>query len=221
MARQRSTKAHQGVLNAALELFAERGIDRTSMDAISERSGVSKATIYKHWTDKEALLLEVIASAQGACERPRIESGDSRTDLIAILAHRPPQKADPGANGLRERLMPHLIAYSAHNPKFGAAWRSMMMEPARQEIKQVLMRGIANGEFLRGLDYDLAMGLLLGPMLYRHIFQASNPSPPDDFSRQVVDAFQRAFGRPVKTTSTGTPKHPAKAAPGRKAKQLG
>ena len=48
------------MLRAALDLFGERGIDATSMDAIAQASGVSKATIYNHWADKEALLMEVM-----------------------------------------------------------------------------------------------------------------------------------------------------------------
>ena len=194
MARQRSSKAHEGVLDAALNLFAERGIERTSMDSIAELSGVSKATIYKHWADKEALLLEVMAHAQDPCERPRIESGDMRRDLVAILRHKPPQKASGGNGSVRERLMPHLMAYSAYNPKFGEAWRAMMMEPARQELKQVLARGVANRELPPDLDYDLAIALLLGPMLYRRIFQAGQPSLHEDFAVSVVDAFRSAFG---------------------------
>ena len=55
MTRGLSERAHQKVLEAATELFAQRGIDGTSLDAIAAASGVSKATIYKHWMDKEAL----------------------------------------------------------------------------------------------------------------------------------------------------------------------
>ena len=55
MARQKSAQAHRRVLDAAIGLFAEYGIDATSMDAIAEASSVSKATIYKHWPDKDAL----------------------------------------------------------------------------------------------------------------------------------------------------------------------
>jgi hypothetical protein len=65
MVRPRSIEAHEKVLNAALALFAERGIEATSMDAISQASGVSKATIYNHWADKEALLLEVMLMVNG------------------------------------------------------------------------------------------------------------------------------------------------------------
>ncbi len=164
------------------------------MDAIAERSGVSKATIYKHWADKEALLLEVMSYAHRDCERPRSDSGDTRQDLVAILKHKPREKASVVSNGVRERLMPHLMAFSAYNPKFGEAWRLMMMEPARREVREVLTRGVAKGEFPSNLDYDVAISLLLGPMLYRHIFQKSNPAPPDDFACSVVDAFESAFG---------------------------
>ena len=67
MARPPSATAHKKVLDAAIELIEERGIEGTSMDAISQRSGVSKATVYKHWKDKEALCIDVIGqSASGS-----------------------------------------------------------------------------------------------------------------------------------------------------------
>ena len=72
MARPRSVQAHAKVLNAAVELFSERGIDATSMDAIAETSGVSKATIYKHWPDKDSLVLEVMGYLHGLDEDPAI-----------------------------------------------------------------------------------------------------------------------------------------------------
>lgn len=169
------------------------------MDAIALKSGVSKATIYKHWADKEALLLEVMAHVHKTCGRPQLDSG-TRQDLIAILCHKPAEK--PGEDAaLRERLMPHLMAYSAYNPKFGDAWRSTIMGPARREIRQVLTRAVANGEFPSNLNHDAAVSLLLGPMLYRHIFEKSSPLPPDDLAVTVVDAFQSAFGTAQKSAA--------------------
>src|SRR6476659_641236 len=120
MARPRSVQAHAKVLNAAVELFSERGIDATSMDAIAETSGVSKATIYKHWPDKDALCLEAMAQLHGGDQpRPVFDSGDLRADLIAVLNYQPP----PQCSELRMRIMPHLMAYAARNPSFGEAWR--------------------------------------------------------------------------------------------------
>jgi AcrR family transcriptional regulator len=177
-------------LKAALDLLTERGIERTSMDAIAESSGVSKATIYKHWKDKETLLLEVMAYLNGLNERPRLDSGDTRKDLITVLAHKAP---DDRAR-LQERLMPHLIAYSAYNQTFGQTWREMAMEPPRRELRSLLTRGIQKGELPRNLNFELAMTLLLGPLLYVHIFQKQHRTVNRSaLAQDVVDAFWRAF----------------------------
>src|SRR5271165_7561064 len=126
MVRRRSAEAHDKVLNAAVELFAERGIDATSMDAVAEASGVSKATIYKHWPDKDSLALEVMAYLYGLDEEPPVfDSGDFRADLIAQLQYEP--AADRKA--MRERITPHLIAYASTNRAFGVAWRARVVEP--------------------------------------------------------------------------------------------
>lgn len=191
MARQRSPKAHQGALAAAFALFAKQGIDRTSMDAICELSGVSKATIYKHWANKEALLLEVLADVSGLRERPVFDSGDVRADLLGVLSYRPPQRRAK----MLHRLMPHLIAYSAHNVKFGATWRTLVMDPPRRELTCILARGVAQKELRPDLDKNVALALLLGPLLYSKIFLAPRSRLPHNLPEKIVDAFWRAFAQ--------------------------
>ena len=189
MARTQSASAHKKVLDAALELVGERGIETSSMDAIAARSGVSKATIYKHWKDKEALLLEMLAVLNGLNDRPPFDSGNVRADMIAVLSYRP-----PGNTEMRERIMPHLVAYSASNVNFGLTWRNMIMEPPRRELRRLLRAGIKTGELSPELDEDLSLALLLGPMMYWHIFLRRNGDTPNDLPRGVVDAFWRAYG---------------------------
>jgi AcrR family transcriptional regulator len=191
--RTRSASAHRKVLHAALELLAERGVDATSMDAIAQRSGVSKATIYKHWADKDALLLEVMADIHGLHRRPAFDTGDVRADMIAVLSYRP-----EGAE-VRERIMPHFMAYSARNPSFGNAWRNMVMEPPRRELKRLIKRGIEAGELPARLDRELCLTLLLGPMMYWHVFLRRSAENPKELARGVVNAFWNAFGVTNKT----------------------
>jgi AcrR family transcriptional regulator len=189
MARTRSESAHRKVLDAALALVAERGIDATSMDAVAAESGVSKATIYKHWPDKDALVLEMIAEVSGLHDRPSFDTGQTRADMVAVLSYRPSQNA-----GMRERIMPHLIGYSVRNPAFGKTWRNLVMEPPRRELTHLLHQGINKGELSTGLDIDLSLTLLLGPILYWHIFLKRAPEDPRPLAEGVVDAFWRAFG---------------------------
>ncbi|HEY9128131.1 MAG TPA: TetR/AcrR family transcriptional regulator [Acidobacteriaceae bacterium] len=190
MARVRSQSAHDRVLRAALDLFAERGIEATSMDAIVKASGVSKATIYNHWTNKEALLLEVMLFVNGLDRMPEDpDSGDPCKDIATVLCRRPPDEFDES----RRRLMPTLIAYSALNKEFGEAWRHRVMEPPRQSLKRILRRAMKRGQISPGLDLDLAMAQLLGPLMYRHIFHKDTHPDAHDIGEEVAKAFWRAY----------------------------
>jgi AcrR family transcriptional regulator len=192
MARPRSIAAHRKVLDAALNLFAERGIDATSMDAIAEASGVSKATIYKHWRDKDKLCLEVLGYLHGVDEEaPVFDSGDLRADLIAQLNYQPAAHR----REMKERIMPHLIAYSARNRAFGDQWRARVLEKPRAQIRDMLKRNVQRGRLVKSLDPEVGIALLIGPMLYRHVFVSRfGGKLPADLATHVADAFMAAFG---------------------------
>jgi AcrR family transcriptional regulator len=200
MVRPRSSEAHEKVLRAALGLFGERGIDSTSMDAIAQSSGVSKATIYNHWADKEALLMEVMLMVHGLDREPEDEdSGDLCHDLTTVLTRRPPDEFDDA----RQRMTPGLIAYSALHAEFGAAWRHRVMEPPRQSLRSILRRGIERGQLPADLDLEMSMALLLGPVLYAHIFQRGNPAAGTDLGPIAAQAFWRAYAVDAKSNPVG------------------
>lgn len=197
MVRPRSPEAHEKVVNAALALFGERGIDATSMDAIARASGVSKATIYKHWADKEALLMEVMLHVNGLVGEPEtenVDTGDLAGNLARVLSRKPPGEFEEA----RRRMMPSLIAYSAVHREFGQAWRHRVMEPPRKRLKRILERAIERGLLEPDLDMDLAMALLLGPLLYRTIFETRQGScdSKKHIARETAEAFCRAFTQP-------------------------
>jgi AcrR family transcriptional regulator len=193
MVRPRSARAHQAVLDAATQLFVERGIDASSMDGIAAASGVSKATIYKHWPDKDALALEVLAHVHGLNEpRPGFDSDDVRANLVAMMTYEPAEDR----RELKERLMPHLMAYSIHNKEFGVMWRERVVDRIRLEMRTILERGQRQGTIDQALKIDIGIAMLFGPILYRNIFveQRKAAKPPLDFVEPIVDAFIRAFG---------------------------
>jgi AcrR family transcriptional regulator len=197
MVRPRSAQAHGKVVNAAAELFAERGIDATSMDAIADASGVSKATIYKHWPDKDSLALEVLAHLFGLDEKlPVFDSGDLRADLIAQLRCEPA----PERKAMREKIMPHLIAYASRNEAFGTAWRNRAVEPGRIAITNLIRRGQKRGVLKGGFDPEVGIALLLGPMIYGKFFltRKLGRKCPEDLEVYAVDAFLAANGKAEK-----------------------
>lgn len=206
MGRPRSEQAHEQVLEAALKLFSERGIDATSMDAIAEASGVSKATIYKHWADKDALCLEALARGLGIDqEPPQFMEDDVRTAMIKVLTHR--SRAEYAER--YARLAPHLMAYAARNHAFGMAWRSRVLEPPQRRLKQLLKQGIEEGLFPADLNYDLCLALLIGPTMYGYFLSPTRNNVkalPEGWPEQIVEAFWKAHAitKPARGRGKGT-----------------
>lgn len=198
----RSQRAHDKVLQAALRLFSERGIDATSMDSIAELSGVSKATIYKHWPDKDALCLEVLGSLQQPL--PETSAGDIRSCIVTLLKRQP---AEHGSK-VMARVLPHFVAYAARNPGFSSALRARVMEPSHSQLTTLLQRAVAEGELSAALDIHLAVALLLGPMFYRRAMGLIRIPQPADMAERVVDAFWRAFGTSSRDLGPDPPRAP-------------
>jgi len=200
MPRVRSARAHEQVLIAAQELFSERGIDGASMDAIAETSGVSKATIYKHWPDKDALCLEVLYRLKN--QIPIFETDDLRADLTALLNYEVKEQK----SAAHARLMQHLHAYAAKNHAFAMALRARIMEPPVNRITEFLKRGLREGSLRSDLEISVCVALLLGPMMYRYVTAVTGKPLPHNLAEQVVDAFWRAYGvelatKPIQKTA--------------------
>src|SRR4029077_3243768 len=187
MPRVRSVRAHEQVLIAAQELFSERGIDGASMDAIAETSGVSKATIYKHWPDKDALCLEVLYRLKN--QIPIFETDDLRADLTALLNYEVKEQK----SAAHARLMQHLHAYAAKNHAFAMALRARIMEPPVNRITELLKRGLHEGSLRSDLEISVGIALLLGPMMYRYVTSVTGKPIPQNLAEQVADAFWRAY----------------------------
>lgn len=183
------------MIEAAAALFAERGIETTSMDAIARASGVSKATIYRHWPDKDSLCLEVLVYLHGLeKELPVFDSGSDRSafrrDLVAQLSY------DPAADrkAMRERILPHLVAYASHNLVFGNAWRSRVITPVRIALRDLIDRGKQRGILKADLDPEVGLALLIGPLVYRNIFVIKHGGrAPADLEAHVADSFLAGF----------------------------
>jgi hypothetical protein len=60
---------------------------------------------------------------------------------------------------------------------------------------QILKRAIAEGQLAPDLDLGLAVALLIGPMMYRHVLLLSKAKLPDDMPERIVESFWKAYGQ--------------------------
>jgi AcrR family transcriptional regulator len=187
VARTPSKEAHRKIIDATLELIAERGIEGTSMDAIAALSGVSKATVYKHWENKEALLIELIR--EEGSNLPQFDSGNARADLTALLRYlariRPSEQMS--------RIWTRIISYSATHADFAGALRKFTFEPRREQIARILQQAAARGDLPGDIDPAFAMDVLVGPLLHRRF--TGDKNPPPDLPERIVELFWKALSR--------------------------
>jgi AcrR family transcriptional regulator len=188
LARTPSKEAHEKVLNAALKLIGERGIEGSSMDAIAAASGVSKATVYKHWKNKDALLIDVIRR-ESAAGSPAFDSGDARADLVALLTH----MARKAKSEQFARIWPRIIGYTANNPGFARAMQEYIFHPRRELILRLLREASEKNGLRADIDPELAADLLIGPIMHRRFSDGNNV--PADLPERVVDYFWQVFRR--------------------------
>lgn len=182
MARTPSAEAHEAVLTTALKLMTDRGIEGTSVDEIAEASGVSKATIYKHWSSKDVLCIEAISRLKS--DLPIFDSGDPRSDAVALLQHLAQTKKPEALC----KIWPRIIGYAAENPAFANAFRARIEGGQRAQLGGLLRSAIDKGELRADLEIEMALDVLLGPVVYRRFMQT--PVPPE-LPEHVVDSFWR------------------------------
>jgi AcrR family transcriptional regulator len=184
VARTPSKEAHDKVLSAALRLIAERGVEATSMDAIAAESGVSKATVYKHWVNRDALLIDVLRSHSD--QLPEFDSDSPREDMVRLIRHLSEWRK-------REELGPvwhRIVGYAVSNPDFARAMRAFAFEPRRVQIERIIERAMEKGELRAGIDTAFAMDLLVGPVMHRRF---SEDAIPRDMPSRIVDYFWEVF----------------------------
>jgi len=162
--------------------MADRGIEGTSVDEIAQVSGVSKATIYKHWESKDVLCIEAISRLK--CDLPAFDSLNPRADVAGLLRHFAQTKKPEALC----RIWPRVIGYAASNPAFAKAFRARILDGQRAQLAGLLQSAIDKGELRTGLDIDMALDMLLGPILYRRFMQTT---VPPELPEHVVDSFWR------------------------------
>lgn len=159
--RPRDEVARARILEAALQLLEELGFASATTDAIAERAGASKATIYRWWPDKAAVLMEALRGTVTQ-DNPFPDTGNLRQDIRLQL-----ENFISLLSGQRGRILKAFIAAAQSDEEVAAAFRSVWMKPRRDATKALLERHQQKGRLAKDLDLDLVLDLLYGPLYFR------------------------------------------------------
>ena len=154
------------------------GFGRLSVEGVASLAGVGKATIYRRWGNKLALVLAAVGELS-AHPLPEVTTGSTRDDLVALLGH----VIDALTTTIAGRILPGLIAESARSPELQGVLEDFWLA-RRHLMLEVLRQGSDRGELPAGADHELLADLLYGPVHYRFLMNAAPVSP--DLAAQLV-----------------------------------
>jgi AcrR family transcriptional regulator len=187
--RPRSARAHESILDAAVELFIEAGSEGMSVEAVAVRAGVGKATIYRRWPSKEELLIEAIEHVFAEPASP--DTGSVRDDLALIGRDLHMLMTSRLTGG----VFPPMAAEVARGSRLGRLYGERVIGPRRAILEQALRRGIDRGELSGDFDLELAIDLLVGTFLLRrltHRLKRSDSELPDRAVDIVLTGVSKA-----------------------------
>jgi TetR/AcrR family transcriptional regulator len=165
--RERRKQDRPGeLLDAALDLFVEKGFAATRVEEVAARAGVSKGTLFLYFPSKEDLFKAVVREnvvhpvSQGAAEMARFKgnSGELLEWMMLQWWHR---YGATKASGISKLVMSEATNF----PELAAFYRQEVIEPGQALVRTVLQRAIDQGEF-RPVDVELALHSVMAPLLF-------------------------------------------------------
>jgi AcrR family transcriptional regulator len=182
LGRPRDASVDAAITQAVLEVLDDVGLKAMSMDAVAARAGVGKATIYRRWSSKEDLVVDVMVSLVAAVEVP--ETDDIRTDLITLLVRLRIFMSDVKAGS----IFPWLVGEVAAGTEVGRHYANAVIIPRRAMIAQVIGHAIEIGSLRRDLDVQLAVDMITGPAILRKMI-APVQGVDERWEERLVDAL--------------------------------
>lgn len=180
--RPRSARVDEAIIEAVIELLVE-GVtaEALTMEAVAARAGVGKATIYRRWVNKDALLVDAVAALKGPL--PEIVGRSVRDDLVTLL--RP-----VGRHSMTRAatVLPCLISELKRSPILHACYQKVI-EPRRELMRQVLRRGIAGGDLRADIDIEVVMAMLVSPMVAQAVGNLNPTLDRETLPQRLVDAI--------------------------------
>lgn len=193
--RPRSEAVERAITEGVLKLL-EDGVPlaELSIERIARTAGVGKAAIYRRWSGKEELFVDIVRAAEPP--DPELPGTSVRDDVVALLE----QTRQRGLMTRSSVLLHNVIAQMKSSPKIWDAYHANVIEPRRRKQYAILRRGQESGELRTDIDIDVMNDMVFGPMLVRAVMRP-DADLPEGLAEQIADVALTGL-RPVSTSTT-------------------
>jgi AcrR family transcriptional regulator len=189
--RKRDASRDDALCQAALEVLAEVGYDRLTIDAVATRAGAGKATCYRRWAGKAELVVDAVGRMKAAPELP--DTGTLRGDLIELTCH----FHDTEDAAFRTEVQAGLVSGLVRDAKLREVFAEQFIAPRKAVFRTVFERAIERGEIAPLPNYELLSDIV--PSMAFHRMIMTGESPGSDFIQTILDQIVLPLVHPGKT----------------------
>jgi AcrR family transcriptional regulator len=191
--RPRDQAAHSAVLTAAADLLNEGGLPAVTIESVSARSGVSKPTIYRYWTNRTAVAIDAFARYMGG-HVPLADTGNPRRDLTEQVRRVAAFYQTPAGT-----VFAQLLGATTTDAQAAAQLRDRFLAARRAEVARLWQRAVELGQARPGMNADIAIDVLFSPIVYRLLVGHAPIGPAE--AAQFADAALNGLLAPARPES--------------------
>ncbi|NEA62200.1 TetR/AcrR family transcriptional regulator [Streptomyces sp. SID12488] len=177
----------EAIRAAVFEELASTGYARMSIEGIARRAGVGKTAVYRRWRSKLHLVLDLV-SAIAVQGLPAPDTGTLEGDLRLLYELTSRALRHPVAS----QVIPDLQAEAARNPEIADAMQKALREGQEGVASGIVAAAEGRGEVRSGIDPDLALDLISGPLYWRSVV-IRNPKLPKGYLASLARATTAAL----------------------------
>jgi AcrR family transcriptional regulator len=188
--RPRDATIDDDIVRSLFELVEEIGLGAVTIDAIAERAGVGKTTIYRRWSSKEDLIVDAVAGLVGGIEIPE---GDGIREVLLHALGRIKSFMSKTTAGV---ILPWMIAEVARGTDVGRRYAETVIIPGRKALAGHISDAVSSGELRSDLDVEMAVDMLLGPLIVSKLLSRYR-EPHDAWAEGFIDALLDGWRAPT------------------------
>jgi AcrR family transcriptional regulator len=194
--RPRSASARPAIIEATLELLADRGFQEATIEAIATRAGVGRNTIYRRWRSKEELIADALHELTAELD---IHEAD---DFYGLLLDWIRDFARVFADPTFGRILPAVLGELQRNPAFARVYSERVVRPRYEALLQLLHQARERGELRPDADVEQVADLLSGPPFIR-LLPVGLPALSARYAEELLDTIWHGIAPPPARTGAG------------------
>jgi AcrR family transcriptional regulator len=189
--RPRDPEVDEAIRVATVDVLVRDGFGHLTMEEVADRAGVGKASLYRRWPNKVALVVDVLGRlADSRVDVP--DTGSVHDDVLSFL------RAIVRTKRTESELLAAVSAEVGCNPELSEAFRKEFLGGLQARLRTIVQRGVDRGELPPSTDIDLLAAV--GPALF-HLTRLVTGEPIDErLVRRIVDQFFTKPARPARAS---------------------